>query len=171
MKPILRKKDFCKFLGNSVVLKTGYRKRIGAPKLVTGKELGLQNRLQEKNWGSKIGYRKRKGASNMVTEINWGLKYGYGNKLGLQIWLRKQIGASKMVTEKIPLPPMAVLAPVSAHAGPSVNLLSALAEIVIGIVLELHGIALQRLQNCIVFYCQQKIYQNLKGPYPPKYVI
>ena len=68
----------------------GYRKRKGVSKLVTGKEYG----------GPKSGYRKRKGASNMVTEEKEGPKYGYGNKLGSQIWLRKQIGVPKMVMEK-----------------------------------------------------------------------
>ena len=37
----------------------------------------------------------------MVTEEKEGPKYGYGNKLGSQIWLRKQIGVSKMVTEEM----------------------------------------------------------------------
>lgn len=37
----------------------------------------------------------------MVMEDKKGLKCGYGNKLGPQILLRKQIGASKMVTEKL----------------------------------------------------------------------
>ena len=71
---------FCKFLGNSVCLKSGYRKRKG---------------------GLKTGYRKQIGVSNMVSEEQKGLKFGYGNKLGFQIWLQKQIGVSKMVTKKI----------------------------------------------------------------------
>ena len=37
----------------------------------------------------------------MVTEEKEGPKYGYGNKLGSQIWLRKQIGVPKMVTEEM----------------------------------------------------------------------
>ena len=61
---------------------------VGSWNLVTGKELGLQNRLQEKIWGSKIGYRKRIGAPKSVT----------GKEKGPQIWLRKKKRASNMVT-------------------------------------------------------------------------
>ena len=36
----------------------------------------------------------------MVMEEKKGIKYGYVNKLGSQIWLRKQTGVSKMVKDE-----------------------------------------------------------------------
>jgi hypothetical protein len=70
MQKILRNKDFCKFLGNSVCLKYGYGKRKGGPKLVTGKEYGVLSLIMDGKKGSQIWLWKQIGALKMVTEEN-----------------------------------------------------------------------------------------------------
>ena len=56
----IEKNDFCKFLGNSVCLKSSYRKRKEVSKLVTGKEYRV----------SKLVTEEEKSVFNMVMEIN-----------------------------------------------------------------------------------------------------
>ena len=73
MQQIMRKQNLSKFPGDSVCLKSGYRKRKG------GLKTGYRKRIR----GPKSGYGNKKGVSNMVTEEKKGLKYGYGNKLGV----------------------------------------------------------------------------------------